>query len=119
IVFNDHLPHAALAAGKRPPRLTGQALRIGRNPETHLAAMQALHAGMDRVPEALARLTGDLAASAMAMGSHDDRSQEDRDTWRRFGVTIAEFPETIEAAEAARAGGDAIIMGAPNVVRGG
>jgi alpha-D-ribose 1-methylphosphonate 5-triphosphate diphosphatase len=34
-------------------------------------------------------------------------------------VRIAEFPETLAAAEAARAGGDFIVLGAPNVVRGG
>ncbi|WP_113912066.1 alpha-D-ribose 1-methylphosphonate 5-triphosphate diphosphatase [Roseovarius dicentrarchi] len=119
VVFNDHLPHAALAAGKRPPRLTGQALRIGRNPERHLEAMQALHAGMDRVPQALARLTTDLAAAGVRMGSHDDRSATARADWRAMGVTIAEFPETIEAAEAAFEGGDHVVMGAPNVVRGG
>ena len=119
VVFNDHLPHAALAAGKRPPRLTGQALRIGRNPERHLEAMQALHQGMDRVPQALARLTADLAAAGVCMGSHDDRSAETRAEWRTMGVTIAEFPETMEAAEAAYAGGDAVVMGAPNIVRGG
>ncbi|MCQ0093913.1 alpha-D-ribose 1-methylphosphonate 5-triphosphate diphosphatase [Roseovarius sp. M141] len=119
VVFNDHLPHAALAAGKRPPRLTGQALRIGRNPERHLEVMQALHDGMDRVPQALARLTADLAAAGVCMGSHDDRSAAARAGWRAMGVTIAEFPETMEAAEAAQAGGDAVVMGAPNIVRGG
>ncbi|SEL15192.1 alpha-D-ribose 1-methylphosphonate 5-triphosphate diphosphatase [Roseovarius nanhaiticus] len=119
VVFNDHLPHEALAAGKRPPRLTGQALRIGRNPEKHLAAMQALHAGMHRVPAALAHLTADLARAGVRMGSHDDRTEAGRAEWQRLGATIAEFPETIEAAEAARAGGDSIVMGAPNVVRGG
>ncbi|PVA09913.1 alpha-D-ribose 1-methylphosphonate 5-triphosphate diphosphatase [Pelagivirga sediminicola] len=119
VVFNDHLPHEALEAGKRPPRLTGQALRIGRNPERHLEAMQALHAGMDRVPEALARLTADLAAAGIAMGSHDDRSAAMRAGWRAMGVTIAEFPETMDAAEAALAGGDSVVMGAPNIVRGG
>ncbi len=119
VVFNDHLPHEALEAGKRPPRLTGQALRIGRNPEKHLEAMQALHDGMHRVPAALARLTADLAGVGVRMGSHDDRSAEGRAAWRGMGVPITEFPETIEAAEAARAGGDAIVMGAPNVVRGG
>ena len=119
VVFNDHLPHAALAAGKRPPRLTGQALRIGRNPERHLEAMQALHQGMVRVPQALARLTADLAAAGVCMGSHDDRSAETRAEWRAMGVTIAEFPETMEAAEAAYASGDAVVMGAPNIVRGG
>ncbi len=118
-VFNDHLPHEALAAGKRPPRLTGQALRIGRNPEKHLAAMQALHDGMHRVPGALAKLAADLAAAGVLMGSHDDRCAEGRADWRALGVAITEFPETIDAAEAARAAGDAIIMGAPNVVRGG
>ena len=35
------------------------------------------------------------------------------------GVTIAEFPTTLEAAEASRALGMATVMGAPNVVRGG
>lgn len=119
VVFNDHLPHAALAAGKRPPRLTGQALRIGRNPERHLETMQELHRGMDRVPRALAGLTADLAAAGTLMGSHDDRSAATRDEWRGLGVTIAEFPETMEAAEAARAGGDAVVMGAPNIMRGG
>jgi alpha-D-ribose 1-methylphosphonate 5-triphosphate diphosphatase len=53
------------------------------------------------------------------MGSHDDRTAAERMAWRTRGVPIAEFPETPEAAEAARAGGDAIILGAPNVVRGG
>lgn len=119
VVFNDHLPHAALAAGKRPPRLTGQALRIGRNPERHLEVMQALHAGMDRVPQALAQLTAELAAAGVRMGSHDDRSAATRADWRAMGVTIAEFPETMEAAEDAHAGGDAVVMGAPNIVRGG
>ena len=32
---------------------------------------------------------------------------------------MAEFPETAEAADAARRAGDAIVLGAPNVVRGG
>ena len=53
------------------------------------------------------------------MGSHDDRTADERREWRARGAGIAEFPETMEAAEEARAGGDAIIMGAPNVVRGG
>jgi len=119
VVFNDHLPHEALEAGKRPARLTGQALRIGRNPEKHLAMMQTLHEGMHRVPGALGKLSAQLARAGVIMGSHDDRSACARDRWRSLGARIAEFPETVEAAEAARAGGDAIVMGAPNVVRGG
>jgi len=37
----------------------------------------------------------------------------------RLGVTVAEFPTTLEAAEACRAKAQFIVMGAPNIVRGG
>ena len=119
VVFNDHLPHDALEKGKRPPRLTGQALRIGRNPERHLEMMQAMHARRAEVGPAVDGLAAVLAAQNVLMGSHDDRTADERREWRARGAGIAEFPETMEAAEEARAGGDAIIMGAPNVVRGG
>jgi alpha-D-ribose 1-methylphosphonate 5-triphosphate diphosphatase len=119
VVFNDHLPHAALDSGKRPPRLTGQALRIGKNPERHLADMQALHARMAEVPAALDALAPALAADGVITGSHDDRTAADRRAWHDRGVRLAEFPETAEAAEAARALGDPVILGAPNAVRGG
>lgn len=119
VVFNDHLPHDALAAGKRPPGLTGQALRIGRNPETHLETLLDLHAGMERVGPALDALSVRLIARGVRLGSHDDRTPRDRLKARARGVTIAEFPETQAVAETARHGGDAVIMGAPNLVRGG
>ena len=119
VAFNDHLPHDALDKGKRPPRLTGHALRIGKNPDTHLSDMQALHARMDEVPAALDDLCAGLAADGVRMGSHDDRSAQDRAKWRGRGVRISEFPETLAAAEAAREGDDHVILGAPNVVRGG
>ncbi|SDF56440.1 alpha-D-ribose 1-methylphosphonate 5-triphosphate diphosphatase [Salipiger thiooxidans] len=118
VVFNDHLPHARLAEGRKPPRLTGQALKSGRSPETHLALMQALHARADEVPEALDGLCARLAARGVRMGSHDDRTAGARAGWRARGVRVSEFPETIEAAQAARDGGDAVVLGAPNVVRG-
>lgn len=119
VVFNDHLPHAALVKGKRPPRLTGQALKSGRSPEAHLALLQALHAVTESVPEAVARLAAPLAEKGVKLGSHDDDSAVMRETWRGCGLPISEFPETMEAAEAAKAAGDPVVMGAPNVVRGG
>ncbi|SEP81561.1 alpha-D-ribose 1-methylphosphonate 5-triphosphate diphosphatase [Thalassovita taeanensis] len=119
VVFNDHLPHAALAKGKRPPRLTGQALKSGRNPEVYLAQIQKMHARSADVPEAVAALAARLSARGVRLGSHDDATAEGRLTWRARGVALSEFPETQEAAAAARAGGDSVIMGAPNVMRGG
>jgi len=119
VVFNDHLPHAALAAGKRPPRLTGQALKSGRSPEAHLALMQGLHARQAEVGPALDGLAAELSARGVRMGSHDDDTPERRARFRALGARIAEFPETRDTALAAKAAGDAVLMGAPNVVRGG
>jgi len=119
VVFNDHLPHDRIAAGKTPKRLVGQALKAGRSPESHLAQMQEMHGRRNEVPAALDALCAELSQCGVRMGSHDDQTAETRAAWRARGVTLAEFPETQEAAEAAHAAGDAVIMGAPNVVRGG
>lgn len=118
VVFNDHLPHADLAAGKTPPRLTGQALKAGRNPQKHLALMQDLAARRGEMPLALDRLATRLRARGVTLGSHDDRTPEDRARWRALGATVAEFPETMAAVEAASAADDPVLLGAPNVVRG-
>lgn len=119
LVFNDHLPHKQLAAGKKPPRLVGQALKAARNPDAHHAMLRQMHEQRGEVPAALDRMCAQLSDSGIRLGSHDDHTAQDRKAWRTRGVRIAEFPETLEAAEEARAGGDAIILGAPNAVRGG
>ncbi len=119
VVFNDHLPHDRLAEGKKPPRLTGQALKAGRNPEAHFQFLLDLHARKPQVPAALDKLCQRLQAQGVRLGSHDDQTAQARATWRARNVYISEFPETLEAAEAARMAGDYVILGAPNVVRGG
>jgi len=118
-VFSDHLPHDALEKGRKPPRLTGQALKAGRSPEAHLAMLQMMHDRRSDVPAALAALTARLRQRGVLLGSHDDASAETRRAWHDLGVGIAEFPETLPATQEARAGGDKIILGAPNLVRGG
>ena len=64
-----------------------------------------------------------VMAAAKARGipvmSHDDRSEAHVDEAQAMGVTVSEFPVTKEAAERARALGQAVVMGAPNYVRGG
>ncbi|WP_240722231.1 alpha-D-ribose 1-methylphosphonate 5-triphosphate diphosphatase [Poseidonocella sp. HB161398] len=118
-VYNDHLPHAALRKGRTPPRLTGQALKSGRSPEAHLALIRELAARDPEVPGALAELSARLGAMGVRLGSHDDPDPARRAQMRALGCGIAEFPETMEAVRAAKAAGDAVILGAPNVVRGG
>ena len=118
VVWNDHLPHKHLAAGKRPPGLTGQALKAGRSPEDHATLLAALHANGARLEAALAPITAELAALGVRMGSHDDNTPADRARFRALGADLCEFPETEAAARAAKDAGEPVIMGAPNVVRG-
>jgi alpha-D-ribose 1-methylphosphonate 5-triphosphate diphosphatase len=55
----------------------------------------------------------------LPLASHDDTAPEHIREALEAGVTISEFPTTLEAADAARRHGLGIIMGAPNLVRGG
>ncbi len=58
-------------------------------------------------------------AEGIALASHDDATPEHVTQAALEGVVISEFPTTLAAASAARSQGLAILMGAPNVVRGG
>lgn len=53
-----------------------------------------------------------------ALASHDDATVGHVDEAIRDGVAIAEFPTTVEAANASHEAGMQVLMGAPNVVRG-
>ncbi|MDV3252717.1 alpha-D-ribose 1-methylphosphonate 5-triphosphate diphosphatase [Devosia sp. BK] len=54
----------------------------------------------------------------LALASHDDATIAQVEEAAENGIAIAEFPTTLEAAAAAKDAGIAVLMGAPNVVRG-
>ncbi|MGE6992765.1 alpha-D-ribose 1-methylphosphonate 5-triphosphate diphosphatase [Pseudomonas sp. NPDC047961] len=58
-------------------------------------------------------------ARGLALASHDDATLAHVEESAGLGMAIAEFPTTLEAAEASHARGLKVLMGAPNVVRGG
>ncbi|MEO1105118.1 MAG: alpha-D-ribose 1-methylphosphonate 5-triphosphate diphosphatase [Pseudomonadota bacterium] len=70
----------------------------------------------DRNRRALAGLGKSRGA---VIASHDDATTEHVAEAVRDGVTLAEFPTTVEAADASRAAGMKVLMGGPNLVRGG
>lgn len=75
--------------------------------------MQAKHARANK------QAILDLAARlGVRMASHDDATEAHVEEAIADGVAIAEFPTTREAAQAAHRNGLAVLMGAPNVVRG-
>jgi alpha-D-ribose 1-methylphosphonate 5-triphosphate diphosphatase len=75
--------------------------------------------GRARALEIRPRIVEAARARGIALASHDDTTAEEVALAHRDGVTIAEFPTTLEAAATSRAAGMATVMGAPNIVRGG
>ncbi len=76
--------------------------------------MQARNAGRNR--EGLLQR---CRARAIPLASHDDTVVEHIHEAVGAGISISEFPTTVAAAQAARQHGLGIVMGAPNLVRGG
>jgi alpha-D-ribose 1-methylphosphonate 5-triphosphate diphosphatase len=58
-------------------------------------------------------------AHEIPLASHDDTTNENVSDAIRDRVSVAEFPTTMEAARGLHQAGIGIMMGAPNVVRGG
>ena len=53
------------------------------------------------------------------LASHDDTTADQVAVSARHGIRLAEFPTTVEAARACREHGIKVMMGAPNLIRGG
>jgi alpha-D-ribose 1-methylphosphonate 5-triphosphate diphosphatase len=70
----------------------------------------------DRHRQAIA---ADCHARGLALASHDDATLAHVQESAGFGMAIAEFPTTLEAAKGSHALGLKVLMGAPNIVRGG
>ncbi len=61
----------------------------------------------------------EAARLGATLASHDDTTAAHVAHSRALGIDLAEFPTTLEAAAACRDAGIRIIMGAPNLIRGG
>ncbi len=83
----------------------------------HIAMLKELHNRNGTRHEAAAVETAHKLGVLLA--SHDDTTAAQVAVSARHGVRLAEFPTTLEAAQACREAGIAVMMGAPNIVRGG
>ncbi|SDW55820.1 alpha-D-ribose 1-methylphosphonate 5-triphosphate diphosphatase [Roseicitreum antarcticum] len=119
IAYNNHLPEALEQARDRPDRFANWAASQGRTPQQLLDIIHAAKAHDPQVPDLLAALAPQLAGVGVQMASHDDGDAETRAFFRARGARICEFPTTPNAARAAKDAGEPVLMGAPNVVRGG
>lgn len=105
-----------------------------RNLERHLAgwadqglSAQAINDRMAGIRDRQARnaerhrrLVAEIASRrGCPVASHDDEDEAHIDEAADLGATVAEFPVTVEAARRARERGMIIVMGGPNLIRGG
>jgi alpha-D-ribose 1-methylphosphonate 5-triphosphate diphosphatase len=116
--FNDHMD-ATVASLDNPRKRNRMVERTGLSSEAFDRLVESILARTDAVPASIARLARIAEKAGVRMLSHDDDSPAMRKAFRAQGVRIAEFPVNEETAREAAAGGDAIVFGAPNVVRGG
>ncbi|MEM8692033.1 MAG: alpha-D-ribose 1-methylphosphonate 5-triphosphate diphosphatase [Pseudomonadota bacterium] len=85
--------------------------------EDHVANLKDLRDRFGDVHEA--GTVAEAARLGAVLASHDDTTKDQVATSKHYGVTFAEFPTTFEAAQACKANGIDIMMGAPNIIRGG
>jgi alpha-D-ribose 1-methylphosphonate 5-triphosphate diphosphatase len=118
LAFNDHTPpilHKIQdpVVGAKYSDRAGLKLEPFRELATRIGSRAA------QVPAALDRIGAAARAAGIPMASHDDDSVAVRDSFRARGARICEFPMAEEVGQAARDAGDFVVMGCPNVVRGG
>lgn len=116
--FNDHTP-GIVKKLKNPKELGKYAGRAGVTESELVALAEGAFARRGEVPAMRARMAKAARAAGIPMLSHDDATLQDRALFRALGAGICEFPMAESVAEDARAAHEAVVMGAPNVVRGG
>ena len=118
LAFNDHMD-TTVASLDKPHKRQRMVDRTGLSGEEFDRLVERVTSRADDVPASIARLATTAHAAGVRMLSHDDETPEQRNAFRAQGIAIAEFPVNEETAREAADGGDAIVFGAPNVVRGG
>ena len=118
LAYNDHTPGIVkrLSDAKQVAKYAG---RCGIAPEAFRALAERAWSRRAEVPAAQRRLAEAARAAAIPVLSHDDATPEIRAGFRALGARICEFPMAEAVAADARAAGEHVVMGAPNVVRGG
>jgi alpha-D-ribose 1-methylphosphonate 5-triphosphate diphosphatase len=141
LAFNDHttaaLLHPEIALHDRPfdhvedypvtdfaaepflRKMTERAKRSHMTTADFVTLIARVWAARATVPAQIDRIAALARAHAAPMLSHDDSQVETRAYYRGLGAHVAEFPMHERVFLAARAAGDAIVLGAPNAMRGG
>lgn len=116
--LNDHLPELDDArAVKR--YVAGLQRRVTMDEATTQDFLRGLQGSREQGEEQTRALAEMALSAGVSLSSHDDHGLDDVARNVRLGTAIAEFPMDAETAQESRNAGISVLMGAPNLVRGG
>ncbi len=120
LAFNDHAtPAIACAEAGQEAKLARWAERAGVTLKQYLAVVEAALRRQPELPEAIARVAAEARRRGAVLLAHDEAKVGDRAANRALGMGISEFPLSAAVAADAVAKGEQVVMGGPNVLRGG
>ena len=119
VIFNNHLPEAQDIIAEDMDAFGAWAAQVGKTSDEHLACVRAAEAQEAQVHDHLVRLSSAFDDMKIRYGSHDDATSDTREYYALLGAKICEFPTTVDAAKTAKQINNPVLMGAPNIVRGG
>lgn len=119
LAFNDHFEEIYEQCCRDEEKIGQYAGRAGVSHDAFRDLLEEVRKGAPEVPAALRRIAAAAEEAGVVRLAHDEETLEDRRLYRGLGVRISEFPEVEEVARDAAAAGEAVVFGAPNVLRGG
>ncbi|MFN7026720.1 MAG: alpha-D-ribose 1-methylphosphonate 5-triphosphate diphosphatase [Pseudorhizobium sp.] len=118
VALNDHTTGSMLK-GTISRKIGQMAERSGLSRDDYMALLESVWARRWDVADAVEELASAARTNGNVLLAHDEASPAERRHFRTLGAVSSEFPLTLETAAEARAAGEHVILGAPNVVRGG
>lgn len=118
LAFNDHMPMITDNLAN-PNKVAKYADRSGLTNEAFIQLVEKTACRAPQVRTNIERLAELAGRFDIPCASHDDETPQMRKMYHDLGVRICEFPVDAETARASMALSDPVVMGAPNVLRGG
>jgi len=117
--FNDHTPKIVQFIQESSSKIKRDLDRTGLSLPDYTSLAMSVYERAGEVPAAIETLAAAARAKQLPLLSHDDYTPEMRKYYHGLGCEMSEFPMNEETAIAAVELGNHIVLGAPNVMRGG
>jgi alpha-D-ribose 1-methylphosphonate 5-triphosphate diphosphatase len=119
VMLNDHLSQHERRLKFEPEREAHWAALAGMSVREFGSLIGRVRESAADTADLLVDLLAVLRTLGISYGSHDDETPAERERYHALGAEIAEFPCNLETAQRAKMLGNSVVMGGPNVVRGG